>query len=82
MPEANMTFAFYLCERCAEKWTPLVDTMLVPDEVFWARVREEQINRHGRLLDNQELAALLEDDHSSLSLLGKDKPDFNKRKMS
>lgn len=51
VPEENMTFAFYLCESCAEKWSPLVDTYMVPDEVFWQKVREEKNERALELLN-------------------------------
>jgi hypothetical protein len=57
----NMTFAFWLCDPCAEKWSPMVGTYTVPDEVFWQMVREEK---------------------GSLESLAKEKPDFNKIKMS
>ena len=30
----------YLCDGCAESWSPLVGTMLIPDEVHWQRARE------------------------------------------
>jgi len=82
VPEENCTFAFYLCDTCAEKWSPLADTYLVPDEVFWAKLQEEQLEKYKRILSPEELVELLKDDSSTLAKLGKDKPDFNKQKIS
>ena len=55
---------------------------MVPDEVFWQKVLEEQMNTFGRELTNEEMAEVLKDDSSSLSKLCKDRKDFNKIKMS
>ena len=41
VPEANMTFAFYLCNYCVEVHGAVANTMLVPDEVFWAEMAQE-----------------------------------------
>src|SRR5579862_9363720 len=77
VPEENCNFAFYLCEPCSEKWTPLVGTFMVPDEVFWEKVREEQIEKFGRLLEAHELVEILKDENNSLTKLCKDRKDFN-----
>jgi len=42
VPEENMTFAFWLCNACAETFGPIAATMMVPDEVFWAEVAAER----------------------------------------
>jgi len=59
----------YLCDACAEKWSPLVGTMLVPDEVFAERARQEQLESHGRELTPREMVEVLSDGSSSLSKL-------------
>ncbi len=82
VPEENCNFAFYLCNACAEKWSPLEGTYLVPDNVFWQRLKEEQISRYGRELSETELVELLKDENNSLSKLCKDRKDFNKIKMT
>ena len=56
VPEENCTFACYLCDRCAETFGNIAGTMLMPDEVFWAKVAEEQLNQVGRLMTIEELA--------------------------
>ena len=55
IPQENMTFAFYLCNDCARKYGHLTCTMMEPDAVFWERVKQEQIERYGRLLTAEEL---------------------------
>lgn len=77
VPEDNCNFAFYLCDPCAEKWSPLVDTMLVPDELFWQKVKQEQMEKYGRELTGAELAEILKDDSNPLTKLCKDRKDFN-----
>lgn len=66
-------FAFYLCDPCAEKWTPLADTMLVPDEVFWAKVNDAQIEKYGRVLQPYEQIDELKNPASLLSKLARDR---------
>lgn len=63
----------YLCEPCGEKWSPLFDTMLVPDEVFWARVKQEQLEREGRELQPYEVVEALKDGNHYLSKLARDR---------
>ena len=74
MPEENCTFAFYLCNKCAEKWAPLAGTMAMPDEVFWQKVKEEQLARYGRVLTPYELAAAAAVKGSTLATLAKEAP--------
>ena len=82
VPEENCNFAFYLCIPCSEKWSPLVGTMMVPDEVFWQRVKDEQLSKYGRELTPEEMVEVLTNERSTLSLLCKDRQDFNKQKMN
>ena len=69
-----MTFAMYLCNGCAEKWGPIAGTMMVPDEVFFERVKQAQLEEHGHLLDEEELVKVLSDPTSALSKLVREAP--------
>ena len=42
VPEENMTFAFWLCNPCWEKYGAPAALMVSPDEVFWSEVAAEQ----------------------------------------
>ncbi|HVI10218.1 MAG TPA: hypothetical protein VND65_18150 [Candidatus Binatia bacterium] len=71
--DAVKAFAFYLCNACAERWSPLVDTMMAPDEVFWRKVREAQLEAFGRELTQPEIIAALQDENHILSKLAKER---------
>lgn len=58
VPEENMTFCFYLCTPCAETHGQIAGTMLMPDEVFFQKVAEAQLETHGRFLTEAEWAVL------------------------
>jgi hypothetical protein len=68
-PAENMTFFFYLCNACAETHGQIAGTMLMPDEVFFETVRQEQLEKYGRYLTQQELAVVVETDQSPLATL-------------
>lgn len=64
----------WLCQSpCAEKWSPLLGTMLVPEEVFAAAAQDAQIERYGRVLTPEEQAQQLDDPTSMLAKLAKDR---------
>lgn len=69
VPEENMTFAFWLCNDCFAKHGELTNTMVMPDEVFWAKVQEEQQESYGRALSTSELVAVVAADASPLATL-------------
>jgi len=69
VPEQNMTFAFWLCAPCAETHGAIAGMLMLPDEVFWERVKQEQLEAHGRFLTEQELVAVVEADASPLATL-------------
>ena len=71
VPNAEQ-FAFYLCNPCAEKHGNIPGTMMVPDEVIFAKVREAQFEEYGRLLTGEEIAIELQDDSSLMSKLKKE----------
>jgi hypothetical protein len=68
-PEENMTFLFYQCDKCHEKYGAVVGTMQMPDEVFWEKCKQEQLQAYGRYLNQIELATVLEQDASPLATL-------------
>ena len=73
VPEAETTFAFYLCKPCFEAYGAIAGTYAVPDEVFWARVLEETRQSDGRALTPAEMVAALADPDSVLSRLARDR---------
>jgi hypothetical protein len=82
VPEKNCDFAFYLCQPCADKHGSIAGTMMVPDEVFWARVKAEQVETYGRELTEAEIAEALKDSDNSLAKLARDRhslPEYNRR---
>ena len=67
-PEEN-TFMFYLCNPCFARLGPITGVLMMPDEVFWEKVKQEQMAAYGRYLTNEELAAVVEADASPLATL-------------
>ena len=43
VPENAITFAFALCESCAESLGPIAHTYQEPDAVFWDRIEAEEL---------------------------------------
>src|SRR6476660_5281004 len=54
VPEDTTTFLFYLCNTCAETHGQVAGTMLMPDEVFFDLLAQEQIETCGRYLTPDE----------------------------
>jgi hypothetical protein len=73
VPEENMTFVFWLCTPCAETYGVIAGMMMMPDEVFWDRVTQEQVASHGRMLTEQELVDVVVADASPLATLLKER---------
>lgn len=69
VPQENMTFIFWLCTPCFERYGVLTNMMVTPDEVFWERLRQEQMEKYGRLLSADELLAVHAADASPLATL-------------
>lgn len=61
VPEENMTFIFYLCNNCATTHGYIAGTMMMPDEVFFQKLAEEQLERYGRYLEEHEWNLISED---------------------
>ena len=66
-PEENMTFLFYLCPHCAETYGAVAGTMLMPDEVFFSKLAEAQIEEVGHALSPEEWRRL-DDSHTLVKL--------------
>jgi len=74
-PTENIDFAFCLCPKCAEQWGALAGTMLCPDQVYWQRVEQYQIEKYGHVLPRPDLLRLIETDSDrQLALLLKENP--------
>jgi hypothetical protein len=67
-------FAGWLCDDCYARYGSISGTLTVPDEVFWQKVNEAQMEKYGRLLTADEIRVELEDSSSILSKLKKDGP--------
>jgi hypothetical protein len=65
----TLTYFFYLCNGCEQKYGAPAGTMLIPDEVFNRKLVEAQMEQHGRLLEPQELGKVIEDGDSPLAKL-------------
>lgn len=68
-PEENMTFLFYLCVACNETYGAIAGTMVMPDEVFFEKCKQEQMESYGRYLTESELIAVVQEDASPLATL-------------
>jgi hypothetical protein len=68
-PEENMNFLFYLCNKCFETHGQIAGTMVMPDEVFFEKLKQEQMASYGRYLTQDELRAVVEADASPLATL-------------
>jgi hypothetical protein len=69
VPERHITFAFVLCQECADKHGNIAHTYKEPDEVFWKRVIEAQLQEHGKILDPVALAKELDDPTTTMAKL-------------
>ena len=70
-PEEGTTFLFYLCQKCADTHGAIASTLLMPDELFFEKLKQEQMASYGRYLSEVELATVVEADASPLATLVK-----------
>lgn len=70
-PDASSGYVGYLCDLCAERWSPLVGTMLVPDEAFAQIATAEMLEKYGRVLSDAEQHEVLKDGNSTLAKLAR-----------
>ena len=68
-PEENMTFLFYICAKCNETYGEIAGTMMMPDEVFFAKLKQEQMESYGHYLTEAELVTVVQEDASPLATL-------------
>jgi hypothetical protein len=73
VPEQNCDFACWLCNKCQETHGQIANTMQMPDEVFWKKVEEAQLEHYAQILGPEELLRLLEEGDSPLAKLMKEK---------
>jgi hypothetical protein len=52
----------------------LAGTLAIPDEIFWQRVENAMLERHGRILDDSEITVALANESSDLAKLAKESP--------
>jgi len=64
-----MTFLFYLCNQCVETHGQVAGTMLMPDEIFFEKLKQEQLDKYGRYLTQEELARVVDADDTPLAKL-------------
>jgi hypothetical protein len=69
VPEENCSFACWLCNECSDTHGAIFGMMLMPDEVFWKKVEEAQLEKYGRVLTEPELNQVAESDDSSFGKL-------------
>lgn len=64
-----MTFLFYQCYPCSETYGEIAGTMKMPDEIFFEKLKNAQLEEEGRFLNSQELAKVVEEGASPLATL-------------
>lgn len=65
----HSTHAFWLCNPCFERMGHITGTMVVPDAEYYAKVRQEMHEAHGRDLNALELAKIREEASTPLARL-------------
>lgn len=73
VPEQNCDFACWLCNDCSDKHGAVANTYQMPDEVFWKKVEEAQLEHYSQLLGPEELLRILEEGNSPLAKLMREK---------
>jgi hypothetical protein len=69
VPQENMDFAMWLCNPCFARYGEIMGMMVMPDEVFWEKLKQEQLTTYGRFLSNDELVSIVEADATPLATL-------------
>lgn len=72
VPQENMTFAFWMCDPCYAKFGHLTTMAVMPDEVFWEKIKQEQLSTFKRELSAEELQVIVDADASPLATLLKE----------
>lgn len=74
VPAEGMTFLFYLCNVCATTYGEIAGTMMMPDEVFFEKLAQAQMEYAGRYLTLEEWGKVGEDASHPLWPLLRDQP--------
>lgn len=74
VPEESVTFVFYLCNSCAEKQGPIAGMYMEPDAVFFEKVKQAQLEKYGRMLNETEILKALDDESGPLAKLAREAP--------
>jgi len=69
----NCNWMFWLCNVCETKWAPVAGTYAQPDEEFFKRVAEAQLEKKARSMTAMELLKELEDPNSTFSKIARDR---------
>lgn len=69
VPEKMITFAFVLCQPCADTYGNIAHTYQEPDSVFWERVANAQREEFDQTLTIEKLAVELDDPSTTLAKL-------------
>ena len=81
VPEANMTFAFWLCDHpCADQWATLAGTYTTTDEVFFATAAQEMLEQYGHFLTEEEILKAEVEKTGSFAKLLKESPNNRVRR--
>jgi len=70
--ENDYDFAFYLCNDCADKYGDIDGMYMEPDQVFWNKLYNAQMEEYGRLLTPEEIAIELQEKTSLMTKLKKE----------
>lgn len=73
VPETGEEFACILCNSCADKHGGIPGTHSMPAEVFFAKIRDAQLEDYGRFLTEKELIIELGDPNSVISKLARER---------
>ena len=69
VPQDNCNFAYWVCNDCHHVLGDVVNTYVMPDEVFFERIKQEQLTTYGRELSITELQDVVTADASPLATL-------------
>lgn len=69
VPEDNMDFICWVCNDCAPKFGEEFGALLMPDEVFWERLKQESFAHFGYYPTAEELDAVRTANCSPLATL-------------
>lgn len=83
VPEEHIQFVTYICPKCEPSIGIPAHAMAVPDEVFFQRVADEQLEKYGRMLTPSELIAVLDNGDHPLTKLVRERmqlPEYKRER--